>query len=67
MENTVFIVKAISKESTYYIFRDNGDEVTITLNTEYGRIKCSHKLTNIEIEFLREEYPFFFKSNLKTT
>ncbi|TDO68847.1 hypothetical protein EV143_11831 [Flavobacterium chryseum] len=63
MNDPVTIVKATSKENTYFIFRPNGEEVTITLN-DVGTIKTSHKLTNIEIEFLREEYAFFFKPNL---
>lgn len=62
MNDSVVIVKAYSKENTYFIFRNNGEEVTITLN-DIGTIKTSHKLTNIEIEFLREEYAFFFKPN----
>ena len=63
MSEDVIITKAVAKECTYFIFRDKGDEVTITLNDD-GTIKTSHKLTNIEIEFLREEYAFFFKPNL---
>ncbi|MBE8727957.1 hypothetical protein [Flavobacterium hungaricum] len=65
MDDSVYIVKAISKECTYFIFRDNGDEVTITQN-DIGNIKTSHKLTFKEVEFLREEYAFFFKPNLKS-
>lgn len=66
MNDPVTIVKATSKENTYFIFRSNAEEVTITIN-DIGTIKSSHKLTNVEIEFLREEYAFFFKPNLKTT
>lgn len=58
-DNVVF-VKAKSKENTYYIFRNNSEEVTITVNSNYS-IKSSHKLHEFENEFLREEYPQFFK------
>ena len=58
---SVIIVKAYSKEKTYFIFRNNSEQVEITLN-DIGTIKTSHKLTEIEMSFLREEYAFFFMS-----
>lgn len=54
----VVIAKAISKENTYFIFRKNSEEVT--LSATLSGIKSSHKLTNNETQFLKEEHPFFF-------
>lgn len=55
----IVIAKAISKENTYFIFRNNSEEVTLSIN-DTGMIKANHKLTHAEIQFLREEYPLFF-------
>ncbi|TDE53778.1 hypothetical protein [Flavobacterium sp. GT3P67] len=55
----IIIAKAISKENTYFIFRNNSEEVTLSIN-DTGMIKSNHKLTHSEIQFLREEYPLFF-------
>jgi hypothetical protein len=57
--NQVIIAKAISKENTYFIFRKNSEEVTLSL--EDTGLKSNHKLTNSEVQFLKEEYSFFFK------
>lgn len=59
----VIVAKSESRSDTYFIFRNNGDEVTIILNNNCT-IKTSHLLSKIEMDFLRSEYPFFFK---KTT
>lgn len=61
-DNVVF-VKAKSTENTYFIFRNNAEEVTITITENYT-IKSSHKLYAFEVEFLREEYPQFFKKTI---
>jgi len=61
-DNVVF-VKAKSLVNTYFIFRNNAEEVTITVNDDYT-IKSSHKLYPFEVEFLREEYPQFFKKTI---
>lgn len=61
-EGVVFI-KAKSLENTYFIFRNNGEEVTITITENYT-IKSSHKLYAFEEVFLREEYPQFFKKTI---
>lgn len=61
-DNVVFI-KAKSIENTYFIFRDNSEEVTVTV-TENNTVKSSHKLYDFEEDFLREEYPHFFKKTI---
>lgn len=56
----VIFAKSISLENTYFIFRNNSEEVAITV-TENHTIKSSHILQSFEMDFLREEYPQFFK------
>jgi len=61
----VVFVKALTSSKTYYIFRNDSEEVAITLN-DNCTIKSSHKLHEFEMEFLREEYPeLFIKSILQ--
>lgn len=59
-ETPVVIAKAKAIENTYFIFRKNSEEVTITITDNYT-IKSSHKMYDFEMNFLREEYPQFFK------
>ena len=61
-DNVVF-VQAKSTENTYFIFRNNGEELTITVSENYT-IKSSHKLYDFEEVFLREEYPQFFRKTI---
>ena len=61
-DNVVF-VKAKALVNTYFIFRNNGEEVTITVN-ENHTIKSNHKLFGYEMDFLREEYPHFFQKTI---
>ena len=61
-ETTDFLVaKAYQGDHVYFIFRNNGEEVSIKENAT-GTITTSHKLSVLESDYLREYYPFLFKS-----
>jgi hypothetical protein len=61
VQDSVIITKAVATVGTHFIFRGNGEEVTIKENAN-GTITTSHKLTFFEMDYLREYYPFLFKS-----
>jgi hypothetical protein len=55
------ITKALMLENTYHIYRDNGEEVELIL--ESTSIKSSVKLTDTELKFIRNNYLYESKIN----
>ncbi len=54
METPVVMVPAYVSNGNYFIFRSNGEEVQID---SFNRF-VSHQLTNIEMQFINDNYPF---------
>lgn len=50
IDTDVICVASMHEPNTWHIFRKNGVEITITLDK--GKLKSSHELTPLEIEYL---------------
>lgn len=54
METPVVMVPGYLQNGNYFIFRSNGEEIQID---SFNRF-VSHQLTNIEMQFINDNYPF---------
>ena len=54
MDSQVIAIPSISNINKWFIFRDNGQEVTVTMNGKGGIAATDHKLTPKEATYLIE-------------
>lgn len=61
--DVIAFCKSITLENTYYIFRDNGIEVVLSVNKQM-LFEPSHLLNENEVNFIKKNYHSIYK-NLK--
>ena len=55
-QSLVTVAPVLSDPHTLVIYRDNGQEIIVKVNTESKTLASAHKINIEEVKFIRENY-----------